>query len=224
MHLSNQKKSPFFHISIGLYAHQLKRNAKSLSNYMLWNGINQKLTSISISGGTMQSFNMVQWCSEWWWPLLLLLLLLLCWPLWFIWLPFRWCSARIGDSGFVWQMYSFSKSHNISSVCISTDVVSTNFCRSSNCGAPNRIDFLLDNLDAVGDSFAVVTFEPLVITLESDAICSVGALLCRRFTSTKIGSSARKNSLTASSCAKLLTSLPFTYRKKRGRKSWSNFN
>lgn len=89
------------------------------------------------------------------------------------------------------------------------ELVSIDFCCSFKCGEPNRIDFPLDNLDADG----VVAFEPLLIVFEFGTVCSVccsSALLWRRFTSTKIGSSAFRNSFTASSCAKLLTSFPFT--------------
>lgn len=69
-----------------------------------------------------------------------------------------------------------------------------------------------------GDSFVTVVLPPLLIAFEfsvdnSVDVCVGVALNERRFTSTKIGSSARKNSLTASSCAKLLTSFPFTYNK-----------
>lgn len=42
----------------------------------------------------------------------------------------------------------------------------------------------------------------------------------RRFSSTTIGSGADKNTCTASSCGKLLTSIPFTWKKRMEKRKW----
>lgn len=119
-------------------------------------------------------------------------------------------------------MYSFSKLHS-KSVCTPIETVSM-FCRSNvdidgtGCGDDGVVGdvggFVAGDVDNNG---AIIDDESFLIdcccvgvVVVVVVVVDIGLLLLRRFTSTIIGSDAFRNSLTASSCAKLLTSLPFT--------------
>lgn len=176
-----------------------------------------EITSISISGGTMHSFSMLHWC-RWEWRLLLLLL---CRLLLFVWL-FKWCSSLIGDS-LLGKMYSFSKWHR-KSVCMPTETVwAICCCLFSDCdnccfgccigdvsvGGFPLGGFVIKGSIMVDDSLLIACCCCADSSVAGD-VSAVAPLLGRRLTSTRIGSDAFRNSLTASSCAKLLTSLPLT--------------
>lgn len=145
---------------------------------------------MSMSGGTMHSLS--TWCS--WW---------LCRPFGVVWL-FKLCSSLTGDS-WLPNRYSFSKLH-MRSVCTPTDMV------SAACAGTLSAGFDEGDVGDVGVGADSIDGNEVVEDSLVIDCCWVVVGGLRRFTSTNIGSGAFRNSLTASSCAKLLTSLPFTWK------------